>query len=241
MAVTAKAKQSVKQGFLHIKPCKLSYRGTPAWLKLGTVSSEIPATSVLACSRGVTMFSARRTGAYWLACDKCSIRTDMQYSTLFLKGKWASLKCQYCGYRSSARKWFCTCGLPWHGCCDHAKRGFACRTKPRRCSTGTSKGEQPGPSNCRPAPTLPVNVPCTRKPHCTLPRRTVSARGTSLRGRKRALPPSHAPELEAVARLKDARKKPIPVLSSQVPTPRREKKHGDATPPHGIYYYRDPG
>ncbi len=245
MTVTNKAKQSLKQGHLHVKPCKLSYRGIPAWFKLGTVSSEIPATSGLACTRGITMFSARRTGAFWLACDHCSIRTDMQCSTLFLKGKWATLKCQYCGSCSSARKWSCTCGLPWHGCCDHAKRGFACRTRPRRCNTGTSQVAQPGPSNCRPAPTLPVNVPgprtpcCVKRPHVacgpSLQNRAVSARAAASGTRKRKASQSRAADLAAVARFRDARKNPVPPEYSQVSTPRREKNQGDATPPWFIH------
>ncbi len=245
MAITGRVKQSIKQGSLYIKPCKLSYRGTPTWLKLGVVSSEIPAVSGLACMSGVTMFSARRTGAYWLACNHCSIRTDMQCSTLFLKGKWASLKCQYCGSCSSARKWSCTCGVPWHGCCDHAKRGFACRAKPRRCSTGTSQAEQFGPSNCRPAPTLPVNVPSARKRNFTLPdrrpKRVVAARTPRVRNGKRKALDRSASEREAVARLKDARLNPIPVDCSQVPHTSREKSRRDATHPCGMYKYRDPG
>ena len=239
MAITGKVKRSVIQGYLHIKPCKLSYRGVPAWTKLGTVSSEIPAVAGLACARGITMFSAQRTGMYWLACDKCSIRTDMQCTTLFLKGKWATLKCRYCASSSSARRWSCTCGLPWHGCCEHAKRGFACRTRPRRCNAGTSKREPPGPSNCRPVPSLPVNAPITHKRTCALPdrlpQRVVAARVPRVGNGKRKAQERCASDREAVARLRDARINPIPVDVSQVPRASREKKtRGCHTPPRHI-------
>ena len=120
MAVTNKVKQSLNQGHLHIKPRKISYRGVPAWLKLGLLSSEVPALANLACTSGITMFSWRRTCMLWLSCGQCSIRTDVQHTTLFLRGKWAALKCGYCGTSSSARRWSCVCGVPWHGCHIHA-------------------------------------------------------------------------------------------------------------------------
>ncbi len=104
MAVTNKVKHSLELGHLHLKPCKISYRGVPAWLKLGLLSSEIPAVAGLACASGITMFSWRRTSMLWLSCDKCGIRTDVQHTTLFLKGKWATLKRRYCGSSSSARR-----------------------------------------------------------------------------------------------------------------------------------------
>ncbi len=103
MAITNKVKHSLNQGHLHLRPRKLSYRGVPAWFKLGPLSSEVPAVAGLACVTGITMFSWRRTNMLWLACSQCSIRTDVQHTTLFLRGKWATLKCGYCGDGSSAR------------------------------------------------------------------------------------------------------------------------------------------
>ncbi len=296
MTITKKVKQAVNQDHLHLKPCKLSYRGVPAWLKLGQVSSEIPAVAGLACGAGITMFSWRRTNVLWLACSQCSIRTDVQQTTLFLRGKWATLKCEFCGVGSSTRKWLCVCGLPWHGCHIHAKAGFACRKPPRRStgaqgnaskrdhgpsncrpipsllalppaksartvrtlgsasasqaertpSTRASKRDAAGPSNCRPIPSLPAPVQRPPKRPLGVPAigsraRNVSSRGASTRGRKRPPPPPHASDLEAVARLRDARLNPVPE-SSQIPALRREKSRGDATPPCGIIYpYRDPG
>ncbi len=285
MAVNNKIKQSLNQGHLHLKPCKISYRGVPAWLKLGSLSTEVPAIAGLACASGITMFSWRRTSMLWLSCDKCGIRTDVQHTTLFLRGKWATLKCRYCGSSSSARRWCCECGLPWHGCRVHAKSGFACRTRPRRPAhtpSSISKRDH-GPSNSRPIPSLLVlphifheskctstatsstsagngvaSGPSNSRPHTNIPApvrrppmrlfsdpgpraRTVSLRGPSTRGRKRPSSPSHASDLEAATRLRDARKNPVPPESSRVSSSRRENNQGDATPPPGLYLYRDPG
>ncbi len=156
MAVTNKVKSSLSRRHLYLKPCKISYRGVPAWLKLGVFSSELPALAALACAKGASMFSRKRTRTLWLACANCSIRTDVQNTTLFCKGKWATLKCGYCGHSSSVRKWWCVCGLPWHGCKIHAKSRFACRTHPRHRAlshSSTSKRDL-GPSNAHPIPSL---------------------------------------------------------------------------------------
>ena len=286
MAVTNKVKQSLNQGHLHIKPCKISYRGVPAWLKLGLLSSEVPALANLACTSGITMFSWRRTSMLWLSCGQCSIRTDVQHTTLFLRGKWATLKCGCCGTSSSARRWSCVCGVPWHGCHIHAKSGFACRKRPRRPvhSPSSSCKRDPGPSNCRPIPSLHVPLtttpmgqptstsstsannsgflgPSNCRPNSSLSapvlssallkkRRlaaerqlhtpTASSRTATTRACKRKSPPSHASDLEAVARLRDARSNPVPE-HNQIPPPRRENSRGDATPPCGLHIYRDPG
>ena len=232
LPVTNRVKQNVDQGHLYLKPSKVSYRGVPAWLKLGTLRLEIPAVAGLACTPSITMFSSRRTGELWLSCHHCSIRMDVQHTTLFLKGKWASLKCRYCGSSHSARRWMCVCGLPWHGCGTHARAGFACRTRPRPTgSTSASMKDLPGPSNCRPIPSLLALAPrlqkrpfCNVSPPVSQPRtRAVTARAASSRGRKRARPQPQASDLEAVARLRDARINPVPVEFSQIPLLRREK------------------
>ena len=273
-------------GHLYLKPCKISYRGVPAWLKLGLLSSEVPAVAGLACASGITMFSWRRTSMLWLACAQCSIRMDVQHTTLFFRGKWATLKCGFCGSSSSARRWLCVCGLPWHGCHIHAKSGFACRTRPRRPAPTPSSASKrdPGPSNCRPIPSLLTPLPTTqpsqrtaspstsanesvvhgpssRRPNpsssapalrfATHKKRclasdnrmqapSASLRTATMRACKRKSPPSHASDLEAVTRLRDARLNPVP-QHNQIPSISREKNRRDATHPCGIHYYRDPG
>ena len=101
-----------------------------------------------------------------------------------------------------------------------------------------------GPSNSRPHTNIlaPVRRPPKRLFSDPGPRaRTVSLRGPSTRGRKRPSSPSHASDLEAATRLRDARQNPVPPESSQVSSSRRENNQGDATPPPGLYLYRDPG
>ena len=211
------------------------------------LSSDIPAKAALACAPGVTMFSDRRIGEFWLSCSICSIRKEVHRSTLFLRGKWATLKCLHCGSCHSARLWLCVCGLPWHGCGLHACRGFTCRTRPRRAclSSGASKRDPPGPSNRQPIPNLlapPLGMPKRPHPACDarLQGRAVSARAAPSRARKRKVSQPHASDLEAVARIRDARSNPVPAESSHISPLSREKNQGDATPP-GTYTYRDAG
>ncbi len=239
MGITYKTKRSLDQGDLHIKPCKVSYRGVPAWLKLGTLCTDITAKAALACLPRATMFSdRRRIGEFWLSCSVCSIRKDVQRTTLFFRGKWATVKCLHCLSSHSARLWQCVCGIPWHGCATHACRGFACRARLRRacrCSSA-SKRDSPGPSNLCPIPSLlapPLGISKRPASACDIRShgRVVVARAVPSRARKRTLLQSQASDLEAVTRLKDARSNPILAESGQISAHRREKSQGDATPP----------
>ncbi len=246
MGITSRVKQSLDHGALHIKLCKVSYRGVPAWLKLGTLSSDVPAKAALACAPGLTMFSDRRIGEFWLSCSICSIRKEVQHTTLFLRGKWTTLTCRHCGSSHSARLWLCVCGLPWHGCGLHAHRGYTCRTRPRRAclNSGASKRDPPGPSNLLPIPSL-LAPPSgsAKRPHPACDSRSQArvacARAAPTRARKRKFCSTQplASDLEAVARIRDARANPVPAESSHISTHCREKGQGDATPPLALIFF----
>ena len=140
----------------------------------------------------------------------------------------------------------CVCGLPWHGCGLHAHRGFTCRTRPRRAclNSGASKRDLPEPSNLFPIPSLLAPLSgLAKRPHPTCHSRSqaraVCARAAPPRARKRKFCSTrpHASDLEAVARIRDARVNPVPAESSHISTHCREKGQGDATPPLALIFF----
>ena len=60
----------------------------------------------------------------------CRIFKEAAKVTLVKGIAWNQLKCPSCMRSSTAAKWLCPCGLPWHQCKDHRRPWFSCGSKP---------------------------------------------------------------------------------------------------------------
>ena len=79
-----------------------------------------------------------------LQCPRavCQKLREAARSTLVKGVAWTQLKCPCCLRSSSAAKWLCPCGIPWHICKDHRSPGFACGTRPRFRAKGKVRGNR---------------------------------------------------------------------------------------------------
>ena len=85
-----------------------------------------------ACSEGTGHLSPPPS-SFMLQCPRatCKKLREAARSTLVKGVAWTQLKCPCCMRSSSAAKWLCPCGIPWHSCKDNRGPSFACGAKPR--------------------------------------------------------------------------------------------------------------
>ncbi len=171
MSVTLRVKQSLRTGNLWIKPTKVSYRGTPAWERMGRLSSCVPnETHAAVSSESHVQAFSRLASVFFAVCPRCHAPRDTTRITLMRHGMWVSITCVECSFTASSRKWDCLCGKLWHACPKHAERGFACRTPAKRHAESIP-GKR-GASNLEPVPSLLATQPKARRLLvCTAPKR----------------------------------------------------------------------
>ena len=83
------------------------------------------------CAEGVGQASPP-PASFMLQCPRptCRLKREAAKATLVKGTAWTQLKCLNCMRSSSASKWLCPCGIPWHTCRDHRGPGFTCGSKP---------------------------------------------------------------------------------------------------------------
>ena len=111
MSVTLRVKQSLRTGNLWIKPTKVSYRGTPAWERMGRLSSCVPnETHAAVSSESHVQAFSRLASVFFAVCPRCHAPRDTTRITLMRHGMWVSITCVECSFTASSRKWDCLCG-----------------------------------------------------------------------------------------------------------------------------------
>ena len=119
---------------LKLPMAKVSYRGVPAWRRMKCLSNNLCALAQDALDRQwpTALLHDGPIKSFFIACSVCENSIQAANRTLWQKGRWQSIYCDFCKCSKTARAWKCPCGTPWPACSYHSPMGYRCA---RACGT----------------------------------------------------------------------------------------------------------
>ena len=108
---------------------KVSYRGTPPWRFMKTLSNDLGnvAKEALEMEWPKALLHDGPIKHFLISCTVCNHNIQASNISLWQRGKWASVFCPTCCNSKTARVWKCPCTVQWPACTFHAPMGYMCK------------------------------------------------------------------------------------------------------------------